>query len=57
MSIVAYLFWCIGAFAFYMLWLLDIKAFVEVIVPWLVFMLVVFAPLIWTLRREDRRGP
>ena len=54
MSLTIYLIYIFVAFSIYMLWVLGGTMFVEVIVPWLVFMAVIFAPLIWTLRRSDK---
>lgn len=56
MSLVLYLIYVFGAFSLYMLWVLGLTAFVEVIVPWLVFVLVIFAPLVWMTVRRDRNG-
>ncbi len=54
MSLVAYLIYVFGAFSFYMLWVLGLAMFVEVIVPWLIFVAVIFAPLVWTLRKDSK---
>lgn len=55
MSLVAYLIYVFGAFSFYMMWVLGPTMFVEVIVPWLVFMAVIFAPLIWFANRREEK--
>lgn len=55
MSLVAYLIYVFGAFALYMLWVLGPTMFVEVIVPWLVFMAVIFAPLVWFTNRREKQ--
>ena len=47
MSLTLYLVYIFAAFSIYMLWVLGSTIFVEVIVPWLVFMAVIFAPLVW----------
>ena len=52
MSLVAYLIYVFGAFSLYMLWVLGLTAFVEFIVPWLVFVAVIFAPLVWMVRKD-----
>lgn len=54
MSLVAYLIYVFGAFSFYMLWVLGLAMFVEVIVPWLIFVAVIFAPLIWFVNRSEK---
>ena len=54
-SLVAYLIYVFGAFSFYMMWVLGPTTFVEVIVPWLVFMAVIFAPLIWFANRREEK--
>lgn len=56
MSLVLYLIYVVGAFSLYMMWLLGFKVFVEVVVPWLVFVAVIFAPLVWMTVRRDRNG-
>jgi hypothetical protein len=37
-----------------MLWVLGGSMFVEVIVPWLIFMAVIFAPLVWFANRREK---
>ena len=54
MSLTAYLIYTFTAFSIYMLWALGGTMFVEVIVPWLAFMAVIFAPLVWSLHRSDK---
>ena len=54
MSIFAYLIYTFSAFGIYMLWVLGGTMFVEVIVPWLVFMAVILAPLVWTTRESKK---
>ena len=54
MGITAYLIYTFTAFSIYMLWLLGGTMFVEVIVPWLIFMAVIFAPLVWSLRKSEK---
>ena len=54
MSLAMYLIYTFTAFSIYMLWVLGGTMFVEVMVPWLVFMVVIFAPLVWSLRRSDK---
>lgn len=55
MSLVAYLIYAVAAFSIYMWWFLGTAAFVKVIVPWLVFMAVLFAPLVWLIIRGDKK--
>jgi len=55
MSIVAYLIYILTAFSLYMLWILGSADFVKLILPWVVFMAVIFAPLVW-MARKDRSG-
>ncbi len=54
MSLTAYLIYTFTAFSIYMLWVLGPTMFVEVIVPWLVFMAVIFAPLVWFANRREK---
>jgi len=54
MSLALYLIWVFGAFSLYMIWVLGLATFVDVIVPWLVFVAIIFAPLIWITARKDR---
>jgi hypothetical protein len=53
MNLVLYLIYIATAFSLYMVWLLGVAMFVEVIVPWLVFMVVIFAPLAWMFRDKE----
>lgn len=55
MSLTIYLVYVFGAFSIYMLWRLGGTMFVEVIVPWLVFMAVIFAPLAWFANRSEKQ--
>ncbi len=55
MSLVLYLVYVFGAFSLYMLWVLGLTAFVEVIVPWLGLVLVIFAPLVWIANRRESK--
>ena len=54
MSLTVYLIYTFTAFSIYMLWVLGGTVFVEVIVPWLVFMAVIFAPLIWMAHKDSK---
>ena len=53
MSLPLYLIYVATAFSLYMVWLLGVAMFVEVIVPWLVFMAVILAPLVWVCRNKE----
>lgn len=55
MSLPAYLIYTFTAFSIYMLWMLGGAMFVEVIVPWLIFVAVIFAPLIWFANRSEKQ--
>ena len=54
MSLTVYLIYTFTAFSIYMLWVLGSTMFVEVIVPWLVFMAVIFAPLVWFAKQGKK---
>ncbi len=54
MSLVMYLIYVFGAFSLYMLWVLGLTFFVQFVIPWLVFVAVIFAPLVWTTLKDDR---
>ena len=54
MSLLAYLIYVFAAFAAYMALVLGPTMFIEVIVPWLVFMVVIFAPLVWFANRREK---
>lgn len=55
MSLIAYLIYIFGAFSFYMLWVLGPVMFVDAIVPWLVFVAVIFAPLVWMCYKSESK--
>ena len=54
MGVFAYLIYAITAFACYMAFVLDYKVFVQVVLPWIGFMIVLFAPLVWALYRSEK---
>ena len=55
MSLLAYLIYVFAAFSAYMALVLGNAMFVEVILPWLGFMVVIFAPLVWMHIRAERK--
>ena len=53
MSLILYLLYIVTAFSLYMVWLVGVAMFIEMVVPWLIFMAVIFAPLLWVFRNKD----
>ena len=47
MEIVAYLIYMIVAFSCYMIYVLGFGMFVQTVLPWVIFMVALFAPILW----------
>ncbi len=54
MGVFAYVVYAVGAFALYMAYLFGLDFFVEWVLPWIAFVIVLFAPLIWTAIRAEK---
>ena len=54
MGVFAYLIYSIVAFACYMSFVLGYEVFVQVVLPWIGFMIVLFAPLVWAHYRSEK---
>lgn len=54
MSILMYVVWCLVAFALYMWYILGFNMFVNVILPWIGFIIVLMAPLVYTAYRAEK---
>ena len=54
MGVLAYLIYSLVAFACYMAFILGYTAFVQVVLPWIGFMIILFAPLVWGLYRSEK---
>lgn len=54
MGVFAYLVYALTAFTAYMAYVLDFQMFKSVVLPWVAFMVVLFAPLVYSLIRTTK---
>jgi FtsH-binding integral membrane protein len=54
MAVFGYLAYSLVAFTCYMFYILDFELFKSAVLPWIVFMIVLFAPLVWTAVRNEK---
>lgn len=54
MGVFTYLIYALCAFIVYMAYMLNFQLFLEVVVPWVVFIAILFAPLVYTAHRAEK---